>query len=259
MEHVCDNDLVFRLTTTPVDSVWSDMMIFENGTMVHIRHTNENKEEHWYTLNSVTIRELHRIIRKFCCENDSFPGEAVFFEGTAFSKVEISGGACTVTATNDISKVNCKDVFHFVMAVFGILEKYEWIAFARILYVLDKDADISEQIQTIAKLLQTGPSEYNQCVYGVFIKFLVQHNEQVCFLSPFKKDASLVYRFLLKNDMEADKVDNAVLVGFKDFIEVILNRNSEAKIWYFSPEFCVSSDHIKIFMDPFSPDGWMDE
>lgn len=236
-----ESNVLFRLTTVSADTI----TIFRDGTMVH----EENQNKLHQVLEEVTIRKVRRIVNRFMRKSRNIPEIVTSYQGFGgFTEVEIPGRVYTVEATEDKERVNCRDVFVLVRAIFDVLEKYEWIAFAcGAIFVLDKNKSISHQIDELGELLKTSSEERSGGLYDTLVRFLIRQNKTVYFLPPERRENQQFHTFLLETDVQQESVNQYHAVPIGTYIQRVV-KNGGAKIKYAFCDICFSTDYLKIFL-----------
>jgi len=244
---------LFSITTNPLDFKFSSISIFDDGILEHIEYDGESKKVTYHSLEKITIRKLKNVIKKCICTIEDLPSLINTPIGCGFSQVKILTSTYTTRADEENFGTSYGCISNCIIAIFSILEKYEWVSFnLGYLCVLDKEKNISTQIDEIGENLQNTPMEYTYALHGALIKFLIQSNEEVYFSPPIEIEgkSSYLHKFSLSKGVLNDNKEKYQLAPFKDFVCDII-KNGEAKIGYLPIEDYYSTDAIRdIFLKP---------
>ena len=221
----------------------TQIAIFSNGTLEYVEHNDAETKTSEHLLEEKTVAELKDIIEQVANLAMDLPSIIQVYSGCGFSSVQILKKTYNAEVDEENYGTQCGLLQDCVLAIFSVLEKYEWISFSHgYLCVLDKKDDISKQLASLGETIKNSAQKNVYGIHGALIKYLIQSNETVYFISNKNDKEKLKHKFLLRNDILKEETQQYQSAPFNEVLKAI--AKSGATIGYYFIDDCFSTDFI---------------
>ena len=219
----------------------TQITIFDDGVLEYSELSNDKTLE--YLLEEKTLTELNKIIEKTSNLAKTLPSEIPVYSGFGFRKAQFLEKNYSTKVNEENYGIQCGRLKNCILAIFSVLEKYEWISFSHgYLCVLDKQGDVSKQLFELGKSIKDTTQKNVYGIHGALIKYLIQSNETIYYIS--NKNEKPKYKFLLRNDILKENIQQYQTAPFNDFLNTI-TKNGATTIGYYFIDDSFSTDFIR--------------